>query len=119
WPQHIAMKRWFLSRIPRDKHGHYLEVGPGHGYYFMAAQKKTSYDFFTVVDISPASVKMTKTILESGFFGTFKNYEITLGDFLSSELTKKFNAIIMAEVLEHVEEPEHFLQKVKRLSAAD
>ena len=119
WPQHCQMKRWFSDRIPKDRKGKYLEIGPGHGYYFMDAQKKTSFESFTGVDISPTSIRLTKSILESGFFGKFSNYELKLIDFLAVDLQEKYDAVVMGEVLEHVENPVAFIKKINECSAGD
>lgn len=119
WSQHCQMKRWFSDRIPKNQKGDYLEIGPGHGYYFMDAQKKTAFENFTGVDISPTSIRMTQSILESGFFGRFSNYELNLMDFLSVALKKKYDAVIMGEVLEHVENPVAFIRKINESSKPD
>lgn len=118
WPQHIAIKRWFEDRIPKQRRGHYLEVGPGHGYYFMKAQQLTEFKTFTGIDISPASVEITKRIIKSGYFGNFRHYDVLLGDFLVRQFDVSFEAVVMAEVLEHVEQPEAFVGRIKRLSTA-
>ncbi|MEO5571600.1 MAG: class I SAM-dependent methyltransferase [Bacteroidia bacterium] len=119
WPQHCQMKRWFSDRIPKNRKGKYLEIGPGHGYYFMDAQKKTSFENFIGVDISPTSIRLTKSILESGFFGKFSNYELKLIDFLAVDLNEKYDAVVMGEVLEHVESPVAFIKKINKSSKQD
>ena len=119
WPQHCQMKRWFSERIPKNRNGKYLEIGPGHGYYFMDAQKKTSFEHFLGVDLSPTSIRLTKSILESGYFGKFSSYELQLIDFLSVDLKEKYDAVVMGEVLEHVENPVAFIKKINESSKQD
>lgn len=117
WPNHVDLRRFFLRTLPRDQKGKYLEIGPGHGFYFMQSMKHTAYERFEGVDISPTSVRMTNEILASGKFGKFENYSVAERDFLGSELNAPYDAIVMGEVLEHVEQPVVFLRRIKELAA--
>lgn len=119
WPQHQQIHHWFYSKLPKQQKGSYLEIGPGHGYYFMESQRIGSYDRFLGVDISPSSIRLTKSIVESGFFGNFNNYELKLANFLTEPLNEQFDAVIMGEVLEHVENPHLFIRKIKDVSKSD
>jgi 2-polyprenyl-3-methyl-5-hydroxy-6-metoxy-1,4-benzoquinol methylase len=116
WPNHAKMKRYFLQTIPKTAAGKYLEIGPGHGFYFMSAMKNTRYDFFEGVDISPTSVEMTNQIVGSRHFGTFSRYRIYECDFLKSNFSEPFDAVVMGEVLEHVESPRTFLDRIGSLT---
>lgn len=116
WPNHAAMRRYFLETIPTDKNGAYLEIGPGHGLYMMSAMRQTRYDTFEGVDISATSVALTRRILGSGYFGQFTDYQVTETDFLDAGLKHRFDAIVMGEVLEHVEDPGRFLERIRELA---
>ncbi|MEN6461508.1 MAG: class I SAM-dependent methyltransferase [Syntrophomonas sp.] len=116
WPNHIMINRWFLQKLPKGKTGQYLEIGPGHGYNFMNAMKSTSFNQFNGIDISPKSVQLTRSILEDQLIGQSQKYKIIQGDFLNLEEKYKYDAIVMGEVLEHVEKPEYFLTKINRLA---
>jgi len=113
WPNHREMHNFFLSQLPKNNDGNYLEVGPGHGFYFMQSMRHSNFKHFTGVDISATSVEMTKSILSSNHFGQFSHFDINQCDFLNWETSKKFDFIVMAEVLEHVENPQLFLKKIK------
>lgn len=118
WPNHRQMRKFFLSRLPRNAKGHYLEVGPGHGFYLMSAMRLCAYESFTGVDISPKSIEMTRHIIESGHFGSFAGHTLLCQDFLATQLPlPRYDAIVMGEVLEHVEQPLEFLKKVRQLAA--
>ena len=119
WHQHILIRRYFEKTIPKDNKGKYLEIGPGHGYYFASAMQKTSYNFFTGIDISKASVQNTCNILEYRFRNKYNNYEIIEADFLTYKINDKFEAIIIGEVLEHVENPDLLLKKVSKTANFD
>jgi 2-polyprenyl-3-methyl-5-hydroxy-6-metoxy-1,4-benzoquinol methylase len=117
WPNHRAMRRWFDGRFPEKRSGDYLEIGPGHGFYFMEAIRRGGYSRYLGVDISETSVDMTRRILDSGFFGKFGNWEVQQADFLSwRRPDRRFQAVVMGEVLEHVEDPGAFLRKIREVS---
>lgn len=119
WLNHVQMRGFFEAQIPRDRKGSYLEIGPGHGMYFMKSMKICSFDTYEGIDISPTSVKMTNEILESGAFGNFENYKVYEEDFLNLNTDAKYDSIVMGEVLEHVESPDTFLKKIKSLAKPD
>lgn len=117
WPNHLQMFKFFRDKLPKDLKGNYLEIGPGHGFFMMEAMRLSSYANYLGIDISPTSVEMTRNILTSGYFGEFQNFEIIQDDFLALDTREKFDAIIMGEVLEHVENPQAFLNKIQLLSS--
>jgi 2-polyprenyl-3-methyl-5-hydroxy-6-metoxy-1,4-benzoquinol methylase len=119
WKNHADMKSFFKKSLPLDKTGTYLEIGPGHGFYMMEAMKLSQYNRFLGVDISATSVALTRSILGSKHFGDFANYEIQECDFLAWNTDRQFDAIVMGEVLEHVEQPQIFLEKIAALSNAN
>ncbi len=117
WPNHRAMDRFFESTLPRETGGRYLEVGPGHGFHMLRAMARTSFDRYEGLDISPASVELTRSIL-TALASPAKRFEVRLADFLSLPETEQADALIMGEVLEHVEGPQRFLEKVRQVSHA-
>ena len=119
WPNHRAMHHFFLEEIVQNPTGQYLEIGPGHGFYFIQSMKNGSFSSYRGVDISPTSVAMTKDIIQSKYFGDFKEYTIECSDFLTSSISGKYDFIVMSEVLEHVEKPELFLDRITTLLNKD
>ncbi|MFT2111490.1 class I SAM-dependent methyltransferase [Marinomonas sp. 2405UD68-3] len=115
WPNHRAIHHFFLKEIVKNRTGQYLEIGPGHGLYFMQSMINGRFSSYKGVDISPTSVEMTKDILQSKHFGDFQDYTIECSDFLTSSVSGKYDFIVMSEVLEHVENPDIFLEKIKIL----
>lgn len=121
WPNHLDMVRLFSDTIPKRKSGKYLEVGPGHGYYLMQAMELGIYDEFLGIDISASSIQQTKDIIDY-FKPDYKDkYSLQLIDFLEAKDLKSnsYDAIIIGEVLEHVERPEDFLKRVVDLAKDD
>lgn len=118
WPNHNAIHQFFLEFFPKDVGGTYLEVGPGHGYYFMKAAVLGQFDRLVGIDISPASIRMTGEIID--YFGIRKMYngrvQLIEADFLNQDLSdENISIIAMGEVLEHVERPEEFLSRLRAL----
>lgn len=120
WPNHRELHRFFCQTLPADKPGKYLEIGPGHGMYMVTAMRRTGFDVFHGLDLSPTSVEMTKRLIGSGAFGRFDNFDVFEQDFLEGELApESYAAIVMGEVLEHVEEPKIFLERIRSLATDD
>lgn len=121
WPNHLDMGRLFVETLPRDVKGKYLDIGPGHGYYLMKAMELGSFDEYLGIDISEASIKQTRAIIEH-FKPEFKDrFSLKMIDFLDAEglENNSYNAIVMGEVLEHVEQPDVFLKRIKELATDD
>ncbi len=111
WPNHLELFRFFRKTLPKNKKGNYLEIGPGHGYFFKTAMALTKYTNFTGVDFSETSIKQTKALVEMNKKGN--NLFFHCVDFLQFPLKLSgFDAIVMGEMLEHVENPQDFLKKI-------
>jgi len=120
WPNHRALHRYFVDVIPTGDTGQYLEIGPGHGVFMMCAMRESAYTRFQGIDISPTSVEMTRSLLGSGFFGEFDNWAIVEQDFFASDMKDDgYSAVVMGEVLEHVEDPGQFLSRINAVSRED
>ncbi|MGB3290145.1 MAG: methyltransferase domain-containing protein [Burkholderiaceae bacterium] len=121
WSNHMKMRRFFQEKIPllSTRAGIYREVGPGHGMYFLESMRRCNFSSYEGIDISPTSVQMTSRIIDSGYFGTFPNARIILSDFLDGSQLQPSDALIMGEVLEHVENPGAFLRRAYETTTAD
>jgi 2-polyprenyl-3-methyl-5-hydroxy-6-metoxy-1,4-benzoquinol methylase len=118
WPNHLAMRDFFVQSFPIGLTGNYLEVGPGHGYYFIKAAALGSFDSMIGVDISASSVALTQDILRH-FGSANARTKIIEADFLNFESDTPFSCIVMGEVIEHLERPDLFLSKIAALAARD
>jgi 2-polyprenyl-3-methyl-5-hydroxy-6-metoxy-1,4-benzoquinol methylase len=105
----------FFIRVCQEistRKGRYLEIGPGHGEYFVTAIQNTTFDYYCAVDISETSVNITKDFCDFSLPGYNGLVEILKADFFEFNCEDKFDAIVMGEVLEHVENPYQFLKKI-------
>lgn len=120
WPAHRTLKEFFIQTLPTDRGGRYLEIGPGHGFFFMSAMQNARFDSFTAVDISKKSIEMTRNIVESKYFGEYSDFTLERADFLTSDFANQpFDAVVMGEVLEHVEQPQQFLERIRRITTPE
>jgi len=120
WPNHVSIRRFFdqlLATAPRG--ANYLEIGPGHGFFLAQAIRSGKWNQHHGVDISPTSLEMTRSILESTLFGELQNYTLYENDFLRHEFSIRYDGLVMGEVLEHVENPAAFLRRLNDVTTAD
>lgn len=120
WPNHRELHRYFSATIPMNAAGNYLEIGPGHGMFMMTAMRRSAYSCFDGIDLSPTSAQMTSDLIGSGAFGDFDNFRVFEQDFLEGDLSPNtYAAIVMGEVLEHVERPAVFLDRIRQVATDD
>jgi ubiquinone/menaquinone biosynthesis C-methylase UbiE len=110
WVNHVKMRRFFCKHVAGKTGNIYREIGPGHGLYFLDAMRKANFNTYEGVDISATSVSLTERIINSGYFGNFPKAHIRQADFISADFPQPADALVMGEVLEHVENPERLLR---------
>lgn len=114
WPNHLDMFRFFERNLPRKPvGGRYLEIGPGHGYFLLEAAKSGAFSDILGVDISATSVAQTAAIVAHFAPDLAGQVRLQEADFLECDLPRgAFEAVVMGEVLEHVEAPAKFLARI-------
>jgi tRNA G46 methylase TrmB len=53
----------FLNTNDLARDSKYLEIGPGHGEYFVTAMQQTNFSEYVAVDISKTSVELTQNFI--------------------------------------------------------
>ena len=112
---HLKMMRFFdenLTNLSKNGGG-YLEIGPGSGQFFIKALRNGCFSEYNACDLSPTSVKLCNDYLK--FLGMTNNYKIECKNFFNYDKDKKYNCIVMGEVLEHVEDPALMLKQLYEL----
>ena len=120
WQIQRDIMRFFVEACKQaeQRNGRYLEIGVGHGEYFVSAIENMEFDQYIGVDISMTSVKMTEKYADY-VIGEKKDFTVLHKDFFDYNSDETFQGIVMGEVLEHVEEPLKFLKKIHELADKD
>ena len=118
WEVAFEIHRWFIQQIRGRTGQRYLEVGPGHGENFVKAMELSNFESYEALDLSQTSLDATRAYVQYALPNK-DNVSYTLGDFLQYSNTCRYDAIVIGEVLEHVERPDAFLKQVCSLSDKD
>lgn len=116
WEHHYNMFEFFISQFPKYARSAatYLEVGVGHGFLLSKAiEVLDPATQITAMDISDTSIKLAKRFVNND------KIDYRLQDIFTFREDKKFDFIVLGEVLEHVEQPLELLQKLHGLLAPD
>jgi SAM-dependent methyltransferase len=118
WSSHYEIFSFFIESLKKysETTHSYLEIGPGHGLFLSQAMKllEKCNDFVTV-DISPTSIKITKSIMNHIYALEANKVMYYHKDMLDLSLEDKYDFISMGEVIEHVNFPNKLLGKLKDL----
>jgi SAM-dependent methyltransferase len=116
WKHHYAMLDFFCDALPcySATIRRYLEIGGGHGLYLSEANSLLSPRVdLCCVDISPISIELAKRFINDA------RITFIAEDILNYQVKLSYDFISMGEVLEHVEQPERLLSKMKDLLASE
>jgi len=119
WPNHYKFGQFFiyLSDLTNSS-SKVLDIPSGDGIFSYYLSKCFSFKELHCVDISSYCIDYTKKFLEASNLGTDKIYYMVkdVFDFSESEV---YDFIVCGELLEHVENPERLLGKLKTLTNND
>ncbi len=107
-PKHQILNyhQFFIDNIgPDDK---VLDIGCGNGACAFDLAKKARK--VVGIDISKKNIEAARKKFNS------KNLEYILGDATSYDFNGKFDAIVLSNVLEHIDKRVEFLEKIKNLA---
>lgn len=88
-----------------------MDAGVGHGEYFVLAVNNTNFERYLGIDISPTCVQMCREMVERRVTDKAKRVDVEEQDFFTYK-GPVCDAVVLGEILEHVEDPQIFLKKV-------
>ena len=116
WDNHCRALRFFEVRyLPLlPQHALHLEIGPGHGLLLYLASQSPQISSLTGWDVSHTSIGQTERCL--GVLAPRRSVSLVLQDLFEAprDDNRRFDSVVMAEVLEHLEDPGAALQSVRR-----
>ncbi len=116
WKNHLAINRYFKEAISSFSGKNYLEIGPGHGRYFLEAINLGAFDHYTGVDLSPSSIELARSFIETNKVPDAKPYSLICADITTFEFDSLFDGVSISEVLEHVEDPRSLLKRIHEIT---
>ena len=120
WFNHVATFEMFLTRVlgGAEKPFDYLEIGPGHGLmvYFAAVSPMARH--VEGWDVSDVSLRETGEALRR--LSVTRPVALTRVDILeAAKPSRRYNLIVISEVLEHLERPDRALAFLRSALADD
>jgi len=116
WENHFRafsyLRRSFLPNSPQGYR--YLEIGPGHGVLTLLAAIDPNCATATAWDLSQTALDKAAHSIKKASNRSNVNFELRDATSLS-EVTSKFDNIVMSEILEHTENPTEILKSVSGL----
>lgn len=108
WANHAqAISSYVREYLPSLKPGsEFLEIGPGHGLFLYFAATSPNVETVTGWDVSPTSIAHTRNALK--VLGVSRPVTLALQNLFEAKPEaegRRFDCIVMSEILEHLEDP--------------
>lgn len=119
WNNHASAISYYKRKYLNDlalKCTDHLEIGPGHGNLLYLASKFGTFNNISAWDISKSSISLTKKALK--FSGIkYDKIKISIQDIMKvNNNEKKFDSIVISEILEHLEDPLEALKSLYKIT---
>ncbi len=117
WRNHVDISSYFEFYLKKLKNNYkHLEIGPGHGLFLARATQRNECYESSAWDVSDTSLTFTRECLSKiGVPRDVRLEKRNVFDLIDS--SGKYDSIVMAEVLEHLENPTLALEKIRSILA--
>lgn len=115
WLTILRIHRFFAGLIQKVSGENYLEIGPGHGKYFVEAYNQQRFLQYDAVDISETAIAMTQDYIHRYMVRGEAKYRLSCQDATKLSDDMKYDFIVIQEVLEHIEDPLGMLKNIRRM----
>lgn len=120
WMTVLQIHRFYAELIRNVSGKRYLEIGPGHGKYFLEAYNLHLFERYDAVDVSETAIAMTRDYLDrymaqNSLEGGGTKYHLFCQDATKFSIDGKYDFIVIQEVLEHIEDPLGMLRSIHRM----
>lgn len=120
WETTLRIHRFFESLSGRLSGRHYLEIGPGHGKYFLEAYNLQRFNSYTGIDVSKTAIDMSEDYMRRyARKDSSTSYSLLCADATRYETEERYDFIVIQEVLEHIEDPLGMLRSLRELLTED
>lgn len=113
WPHHYEFSLWvkkeFFQKLSKLEDIRFCDIGLGTGFYSREILENFKNSTGVGFDISVSSINHAKKLFDAIFAS--ERY-IFKKEFLEPKITNSFNSFICIELLEHLDEPIIFLEKL-------
>lgn len=113
WPHHYAQLRFFCEMLQGVQPKRFVEIGTGSGVYSLTTLQMLPSAIGFGIDISSASLEFTGALIRSA--GLDNRYHLVRGNVMNDDLGFLTDLVISVELLEHLENPLSFLQRLTDL----
>lgn len=110
--QHVFFQEKFLRLVGGGDGKVFYDIGPGTGFYSKEMLTRTNL-VGKGFDLSPHSLEHTLLLL--GAHNVANRYEANLRDIIKNPVTSEADYLVNIEVLEHLEDPQAFLNSLSKL----
>lgn len=116
WETVLKIHRFYEKVIKTVSGERYLEIGPGHGKYFLEAYNLGRFKEYVAVDVSQTSIDMTDEYMKRyAKDSEEKEYKLICQDATLLNTDIQYDFIVIQEVLEHLEDPLQMLKTIHSL----
>ena len=116
WKHHLIVHRWYKEKIKGFGGDNYLEIGPGHGRYFLECLNLGKFRHYSAIDLSPSSIELASEYIAANRPDASASYDLICEDVNKYEFSSKFDGLCISEVLEHLERPDLILERIHEIT---